>query len=73
MPEGERPLLILTSQQVSQEYLAYLDAQNISWIACGETKIDLPRACEILAEQFGVEGISTPDFWRQICWTRSVC
>ena len=55
VPEGERPLLILTSQQVSQEYLAYLDAQNISWIACGETKIDLPRACEILAEQFGVE------------------
>lgn len=48
-------MLILTSQQVSQEYLAYLDAQNISWIACGETKIDLPRACEILAEQFGVE------------------
>lgn len=42
VPEGERPLLILTSQQVSQEYLAYLDAQNISWIACGETKIDLP-------------------------------
>lgn len=81
VPEGERPLLILTSQQVSQEYLAYLDAQNISWIACGETKIDLPRACEILAEQFGVErmavvgaaGISTPDFWRRICWTRSVC
>ena len=55
VPEGERPLLILTSQQVSREYLAYLDAQNISWIACGETKIDLPRACEILAEQFGVE------------------
>ena len=28
---------------------------EMTWIACGETKIDLPRACEILAEQFGVE------------------
>lgn len=30
-PEG-RPLLIVTSQQVSREYLAYLDSLHISWI-----------------------------------------
>ncbi len=51
----ERPLLILTSTAVTQEYLAYLDSQNISWIACGKDHIDLPRACEILSTEFGVE------------------
>ena len=50
VPEGERPLLILTSEQVSREYLAYLDRSRISWIACGAERIDLPRACDILAQ-----------------------
>lgn len=31
--EPEKPLLILTSEQVPQEYLTYLDSRNISWIA----------------------------------------
>ena len=53
--EDERPLLILTSEQVSREYLAYLDSRHISWIACGKEHVDLPRACEILAQDFGVE------------------
>ncbi len=52
--EGERPLLILTSEQVSPAYLAYLDSKHISWIACGEERVDLPRACEILNREFGV-------------------
>lgn len=55
VPEEDRPLLVLTSQQVSREYLAYLDSLHISWIACGQEKIDLNRACEILAEAFGVK------------------
>lgn len=50
-----RPLLVLTSQQVSREYLAYLEARHISWIACGEKQVDLPRACALLADQFGVQ------------------
>lgn len=50
----ERPLLILTSSQVSTAYLDYLNSRHISWIACGDTAVDLTRACEILAEQFGV-------------------
>lgn len=54
----KKPYLILTSEQVSQEYLRYLDGQNISWIACGKEKIDLPRACGILAEEFGVKRMS---------------
>ena len=53
--EDERPLLIVTSEQVSKEYLAYLDSLHISWIAAGKDKVDLVRACEILAEEFGVK------------------
>ena len=51
----EKPYLIITSQQVSNEYLQYLDRQNISWIACGKEKINLVRACEILFSHFGVK------------------
>lgn len=51
----DKPYLIITSQQVPQEYLRYLDEKHISWIACGKSRIDLSRACEILAENFGVE------------------
>lgn len=50
----ERPLLVVTSTRVSREYLAYLDALDISWIVCGEDHIDLARACAILADEFGV-------------------
>ena len=53
--EEGRPLLILTSERVSREYLAYLEAQRISWIACGKERIDLPRACALLRTAFGVE------------------
>ena len=53
--EGEaKPYLILTSTGVAKEYLDYLDRQNISWIACGEGHVDLVRASEIIAEEFGV-------------------
>lgn len=51
----DKPYLIITSQQVPQEYLRYLDEKHISWIACGAERIDLARACEILAAEFGVE------------------
>lgn len=50
----EMPLLIITSEQVCKEYLTYLESKGISWIACGKDRIDLPRAVEILAEEFGV-------------------
>ena len=50
----DKPYLIITSEQVTKEYLAYLDGQHISWIACGKERIDLVRACEILASEFGV-------------------
>lgn len=52
---SERPLLIVTSERVSRDYIAYLDGLHISWIACGKERVDLARACEILASAFGVE------------------
>lgn len=51
----ENPLLILTSENVSIEYLDYLKERNISWIATGKDKVDLVKACEILANQFNIE------------------
>lgn len=51
----DKPYLIVTSENVTKEYLEYLDSQNISWIACGKERIDLARASEILATEFGVE------------------
>ncbi len=50
-----RPHIIITSQQVKQDYLDYLDSKNISWIVTGESKIDLKRATEILKQEFNVE------------------
>lgn len=53
--DAQCPLLVLTSESVNQEYLAYLTGKNISWIACGKEHIDLKRACEILADDFAIE------------------
>lgn len=49
------PLILITSEKVKKAYLDYLDSENISWIATGSDRIDLARACEILAEEFGVK------------------
>lgn len=43
------------SERVSRDDLAYLGGLHISWIACGKERVDLARACEILASAFGVE------------------
>ena len=51
----KRPILVLTCEGVSREYLSYLEEKHISWIACGKNKIDLGRACEILSNEFGVK------------------
>lgn len=53
--EGEAPRLILMGENVSRDYLEYLNERHISWIACGKDGIDLVRACEILYCEFGVE------------------
>ena len=51
----DKPYLIVTSEKVTKEYLAYLDQQNISWIACGKEKIDLKKVCDILYQEFHIE------------------
>ena len=53
-----KPYLIVTSEKVSKEYLDYLDRQNISWIAFVKENVDLARASENHADQFGVDRIS---------------
>lgn len=50
-----RPVLVLTSEKVGKEYLDFLTEKHVSWIACGKEHIDLKRACEILADSFGVK------------------
>lgn len=51
----EKPYLIITCEQISKEYLHYLDGKNISWLACGNERVNLARASEILFDKFGVE------------------
>ena len=52
------PLLCIVSENVTEKHLEMLRRQNISWIATGEKRIDLPRAMEILYEQFGVDRLA---------------
>lgn len=52
------PLLVITSEDCSKEYLDTLTRQYISWIAVGKNEIDLVRAMEILREEFDVERLS---------------
>lgn len=51
----KRPLLIITSENVSKEYLDYLTEKHISWIACGRKEINLRRACAILFDTFSIK------------------
>lgn len=50
-----KPYLIITSENVTKEYLSYIDEKNISWIASGKDKVDIVKASQILLEQFNVE------------------
>ncbi len=53
--EYDEHILIITSEQVTKEYLAYLDGKGISYIATGNDKINLVRAMEILKETFKIK------------------
>lgn len=70
----EKSHIIITSKQVSQEYLAYLDEKNISYIVTGDTRIDLADACKALKKTFGLalweELQSIQRFLMQDCWMR---
>lgn len=49
------PLICIVSEKASEEYLATLRQQDISWIAVGKDGIDLAKAMEVLYERFGVK------------------
>lgn len=51
-------LLIITDEQCSKCYHDQLTRQNISWIATGKESIDLPRAMQLLASEFGIERLA---------------
>ena len=53
-----RPLLMILSEQASQEYLDYLKQKHISYITCGRDGIDLASALETLRSVFGVERLA---------------
>ncbi len=47
--------LIITSLNVSKEYLEYLKNNNISYIVAGKDKIDLKKSLDILYNEFNVK------------------
>lgn len=54
----DRPLLVITGEQVSVDYLDTLRAQGISWIVAGRGEVDLPQAVEMLGREFGVKRLA---------------
>lgn len=50
-----KPLVVVTSEKASAEYLEYLKSRGISYIACGAEKIDLKKAVSILEKDFHVK------------------
>lgn len=56
--EDGRPLLILTSENATESYLAYLREKGISYIAKGDKEVDLAGTVRILRREFGVERLA---------------
>jgi riboflavin biosynthesis pyrimidine reductase len=52
--EGD-PLVIILTEEVSDDHLAELRRDRISYIFAGSSEIDLSLALEILARDFGIE------------------
>lgn len=55
---SSHPVLVFTSEKVSQDYLDYLNARHVSWIAAGKDHVDLSQALEILGREFGVKRLA---------------
>ncbi len=55
---NDAPLICIVSEQVTQAYLDTLKAQGISWICCGQERVSLPFAMEILYRDFGVRRLA---------------
>lgn len=55
---GDKNMLILTSERVTTDYLDYLRTKGISYLAIGHEHIDLKKAMEMLAEHFDVKRLA---------------
>lgn len=55
--EYDEHMLIIMSEQVTQDYLQYLDEKGISYIVTGSTKVNLARAMEILKDDFNIQNV----------------
>lgn len=52
------PVLCITSGNAPEDYIKRLRELNISYIVTGTSHIDMPRAMEILCDNFGVERLA---------------
>jgi 2,5-diamino-6-(ribosylamino)-4(3H)-pyrimidinone 5'-phosphate reductase len=52
-----RDAMALCSQSTPQEYLDYLKTEGVSYIQCGEDKVDLRAALQELNARFGIKSI----------------
>lgn len=55
--DNGHPLLCITSEEATQDYLDSMHNHDISWIATGKGKIDMARAMELLYKNFSVERV----------------
>lgn len=53
-----KPLLIITSEQATTDYLRLLEEKGVSYIAAGAERTDLVKAMDILAREFGVKRLA---------------
>ena len=60
------PLLVITSEACPKEYLDYLTAKHISWIAIGSERIDLRKAMDWLYNKFDVKRLAIT--WPSVLW-----
>ena len=56
--EDGRPLLVLTSESTSAEYISYLRSKGISYIVTGKGNINLADAMDTLGSEFGVKRLA---------------
>lgn len=52
------PLVCIVGEQTSQEYLDYLKSKQISYICAGKKSINLKKAMELAASEFGVKRLA---------------
>lgn len=53
-----RPLVMILSEQASEEYLEYLRTKGISYITAGTGRIDLAAAVDLLRTEFGIQRLA---------------